>query len=247
MSKAYLFSKLNESHVVSSFKKWARKSTIHGFSHAGVAKTRKICVYWSLGTLFCLSMLCYYLSIRLDYFIKSGVVTSLNYQAQPSLQLPDISICLNNAYDITEIYYLKVIIMDILSRKFYQIKNQPNIKMAILNFIANRKLLFQMNTNNAWSVARNNQKLNSWKFIDRLSLIDHVGPSLYQVIKSDALMPFCPDLFLEVKKWRQENCQIVEDHSTIRYVKFCHYTDSSNSTFIELPHISNWTSYCWVG
>lgn len=82
-----------ESIILGGFKRWSAKSSIHGFSHAGNSQSRKTCLFWSTATVACFIGLTWFLQIRLNYYVNSGVVTSVDYEEVDSLELPDISVC----------------------------------------------------------------------------------------------------------------------------------------------------------
>ena len=239
-----------------SFQNWSKKSSIHGFSHAGNSKTKKTCIFWSISSIICLGLLLYFLSYRLEYYVNSGVVTSYEFvQERGGIEFPEVKICLENGYDSTDQYYFFVIIVDILQKHLYEIRDTTLMKLAIADYILSRRKIYKilMKENRDYVFKDMNYFLTrlDHKFVVDINnkyLNFIMGNSIAEIHDDIENCPFrFPDRVIsDINDYRNNSCSILRQKAfyskatsylitdTIRYEKFCqpsdeHFQKLSNS------------------
>ena len=144
---------------------YGRHSSIHGLSHTSqnyFSSNYLSKILWIIYSLLCLSALSYFLYMRMDDLINSGVNSSISSEFNRTLKFPKITICNNDGYDDTDTLVMAAKIKDYLVSRFELLNYEDPflLKLIVVEFLASR--FWRLDT--LFHAGRFDQPNLSWHF-----------------------------------------------------------------------------------
>ena len=116
----------------------AKSTSCHGVSHLANSQGKRTQFWWLFWTGLCFGCTIFFILIRVSDYLSSTTSTSFKTYSVDRIEMPMLTICSKNTYDLTEYHYLLVLLRNKIRKMLIEGKNSEDslsMKLFLIDYL----------------------------------------------------------------------------------------------------------------